>query len=135
GIRVEAAPGPSAILTALVVAGAGADGFAFLGFPPAKAEARKRWFRSNAHFRRPLVVFEAPHRLLASLRDAEATLGNRQIVVCRELTKMHEELIRGTIASAIGHFEEHEPRGEFTLVVEGATDSDTVDAEPIELTD
>jgi 16S rRNA (cytidine1402-2'-O)-methyltransferase len=135
GIRVEAVPGPSAILTALVAAGTGADGFTFLGFPPAKAEARTRWFRSNAHYPWPVVVFEAPHRLVASLRDAEAALGNRQIVVCRELTKMHEELIRGTIGSAIGHFEKHEPRGEFTLVFGGATDPDISDREPVELTD
>ncbi len=135
GIRVEAVPGPSAILTALVAAGEGANGFTFLGFPPAKAETRKRWFRSNACDERPLVIFEAPHRLLASLRDAEATLGNRQIVVCRELTKMHEELIRGTIASVIGHLEEHEPRGEFTLVFEGAAGAGTAEGQPLALTD
>jgi 16S rRNA (cytidine1402-2'-O)-methyltransferase len=116
GIRVEAIPGPSAILAALVAAGLGAEGFTFLGFAPAKSEARKRWFGSNAHDPRPVVVFEAPHRLLASLRDAQAALGDRPMVVCRELTKLHEELVRGTIASAIAHFEEHEPRGEFTLI-------------------
>jgi 16S rRNA (cytidine1402-2'-O)-methyltransferase len=135
GIRVEAVPGPSAILTALVAAGEGADGFTFLGFPPPKSEARKRWFRSHALAVSPLVVFEAPHRLLASLRDAEATLGNRPLVVCRELTKLHEELIRGTIASAIAHFEAHEPRGEFTLIFEGDADEAAAHAEPAALTD
>jgi 16S rRNA (cytidine1402-2'-O)-methyltransferase len=116
GIRVEAVPGPSAILTALAASGLGAEGFTFLGFPPAKSEARKRWFGSNDREPRPLVVFEAPHRLVASLRDAEAALGDRPLVVARELTKLHEELIRGTISSAIAHFEAHEPRGEFTLI-------------------
>jgi 16S rRNA (cytidine1402-2'-O)-methyltransferase len=116
GIRVEAIPGPSAILTALVAAGLGSEGFTFLGFPPAKSEARKRWFGSNDHESRPLVIFEAPHRLLASLRDAQAALGDRAMVAARELTKLHEELVRGTISSTIAHFEEHEPRGEFTLI-------------------
>jgi 16S rRNA (cytidine1402-2'-O)-methyltransferase len=132
GIRVEAVPGPSAILTALAAAGLGSEGFSFLGFPPAKSEARKRWFGANDHEPRPLVVFEAPHRLVASLRDAEAALGDRPLVVCRELTKIHEELIRGTISSAITHFETQEPRGEFTLIFEPAS----VDAEePETLTD
>jgi 16S rRNA (cytidine1402-2'-O)-methyltransferase len=130
GIRVEAVPGPSAILTALAASGLGAEGFTFLGFPPAKSEARKRWFGSNDHESRPLVIFEAPHRLLASLRDALAALGDRPLVVCRELTKLHEELIRGTISSAIMHFEAHEPRGEFTLIfqpaIAGAPEAETL---------
>jgi 16S rRNA (cytidine1402-2'-O)-methyltransferase len=132
GIRVEAIPGPSAILTALVAAGVGAEGFTFLGFPPAKAEARKRWFGSHAHLSFPLVVFEAPHRLLASLRDAQSTLGDRPMIAGRELTKVHEELIRGSISSVIAHFEAHEPRGEFTLIFEPEA---SVDREPIVLTD
>jgi len=116
GIRVEAIPGASAILAALVSSGMGADGFSFLGFPPPKMEARRRWFGAAGLEARPLVVFEAPHRLLASLRDAAAALGDREVVVCRELTKIHEERISGTIAAAIAHFEREEPRGEFTLV-------------------
>jgi 16S rRNA (cytidine1402-2'-O)-methyltransferase len=132
GIRVEAIPGPSAILAALVAAGVGSEGFGFLGFPPAKSEARKRWFGSNAHSTLPLVLFEAPHRLLASLRDAEATLGDREMVACRELTKVHEELVRGSISSVIAHFEAQEPRGEFTLILEpAAADS----SEPVPLSD
>ncbi len=121
GIRVEAVPGPSAILAALVASGLGADGFTFIGFPPAKAEARKRWFMASTADPRPLVVFEAPHRLVPSLRDALSIFGDRQLIVCRELTKIHEELIRGPISAAISHFEQHEPRGEFTLVFEPDT--------------
>jgi 16S rRNA (cytidine1402-2'-O)-methyltransferase len=132
GVRVEAIPGPSAILTALVTAGVGAEGFTFLGFPPAKSEARKRWFGSNAHNNLPIVIFEAPHRLLASLRDAEATLGDRPMVACRELTKLHEELVRGSISSVLAHFEAHEPRGEFTLIFDV---DDTEVAEPVPLSD
>jgi 16S rRNA (cytidine1402-2'-O)-methyltransferase len=132
GIRVEAIPGPSAILTALVAAGVGAEGFAFLGFPPAKSEARKRWFGSNAHLSLPLVIFEAPHRLLASLRDAQATLADRPMIAGRELTKVHEELVRGSISSVIAHFEAQEPRGEFTLIFEPIASDDS---EPVALTD
>jgi 16S rRNA (cytidine1402-2'-O)-methyltransferase len=121
GIRVEAVPGPSAILAALVASGLGGDGFTFLGFPPAKSEARKRWFAAAAAEPRPFVVFEAPHRIVTSLQDALAALGDRQLIVCRELTKMHEELIRGSITAAITHFEQHDPRGEFTLVFEPDT--------------
>lgn len=116
GIRVEPIPGASAILAALVSSGMGAEGFTFLGFPPSRSEARKQWFREAAADARPLVVFEAPHRILASLRDAEAALGPREVVVCRELTKIHEERISGTITALIERFERDEPRGEFTLV-------------------
>lgn len=132
GIRVEAIPGPSAILVALVAAGIGAEGFTFLGFPPAKSEARKRWLGANAHSALPLVLFEAPHRLLASLRDAQATLGDRAMIACRELTKIHEELVRGSISSVIAHFEATEPRGEFTLIFE--PDAIIAD-EPVALSD
>jgi 16S rRNA (cytidine1402-2'-O)-methyltransferase len=116
GIRVEAIPGPSAILAALVASGMGAEGFTFLGFPPSKAEARKRWFGVIAGEERPVVIFEAPHRIVACLKDAAAAMGDREVVVCRELTKIHEERISGTITAAIARFERDEPRGEFTLV-------------------
>jgi 16S rRNA (cytidine1402-2'-O)-methyltransferase len=133
GIRVEAIPGPSAILAALVTAGVGAEGFSFLGFPPAKSDARKRWFGSNDHNRLPLVLFEAPHRLLASLRDAEATLGDRELIACRELTKVHEELVRGPISTVIAHFEAHDPRGEFTLIL--LPDAISIADQPVALSD
>jgi 16S rRNA (cytidine1402-2'-O)-methyltransferase len=116
GIRVEAIPGPSAILAAVVASGMGAEGFTFLGFPPVKSEARKSWYAAAASEPRPLVVFEAPHRLVASLRDARTALGDREMVVCRELTKLHEERISGSISRSIDLFVEREPRGEFTLV-------------------
>jgi 16S rRNA (cytidine1402-2'-O)-methyltransferase len=116
GIRVEAIPGPSAILAALVASGMGAEGFTFLGFPPSKAKARKRWLGVIAGEERPVVIFEAPHRIIACLKDAAAAMGDREVVVCRELTKIHEERISGTITAAIERFERDEPRGEFTLV-------------------
>jgi 16S rRNA (cytidine1402-2'-O)-methyltransferase len=132
GIRVEAIPGASAILAALVSAGTGAEGFTFLGFPPPRSEARKRWYAAESGQPRPIVVFEAPHRLVPSLRDAAAVLGNREVVVCRELTKIHEERISGTIATVIELFEREAPRGEFTLVFAPLS---TDDPQPADLTD
>jgi 16S rRNA (cytidine1402-2'-O)-methyltransferase len=117
GIRVEALPGASAILAAIAISGMGAEGFSFLGFPPSRSHARKQWFAALAAEPRPLVVFEAPHRLLSTLADALAQLGNRPLAVAREMTKIHEERVGGTIESVMGHFQAHSPRGEFTLVI------------------
>lgn len=118
GIRVEALPGASAILTAIAASGMGADGFSFVGFPPPRSHARKQWFAALAAEPRPIVLFEAPHRLERALDDAVEVMGEgRPMVVGRELTKIHEEQVRGTIGSAREHFRVHKPRGEFTLVI------------------
>ena len=122
GFRVVAVPGPSAVTAALSVAGLQADAFHFLGFLPRTARARRAALAKASPFQETLVLFEAPHRLGATLADALAILGNRRIAVCRELTKLHEEVFRGTITDAIAHFAE--PRGEFVLVIEGATDAE-----------
>ena len=116
GVRVEAVPGPSAILTALVGSGLAADAFTFAGFPPSRSNARKTWFAALADETRPLVVFEAPHRIRASLVDLQASMGDRRIAVCREMTKIHESYvispISGLLAGGLGR-----PRGEYTLVI------------------
>jgi 16S rRNA (cytidine1402-2'-O)-methyltransferase len=115
GIRVEAVPGPSAVLAALVSSGLTAVPFVFLGFPPTRSKDRKQWFDAVASERRTVVLFEAPHRILATLKILGTLLGERQICVCRELTKIHEELVNGpinVILSRIG-----QPRGEYTLVI------------------
>jgi 16S rRNA (cytidine1402-2'-O)-methyltransferase len=117
GIPVVPVPGPSAVITALVVSGLPTDRFLYLGFLPRRAGARRQALKSVAQETGTLVILEAPHRLQPTLNDLQLLLGDRQLAVCRELTKLHEEVFRGTIGQAIARFTE--PRGEFTLVVEG----------------
>jgi 16S rRNA (cytidine1402-2'-O)-methyltransferase len=117
GIRVEAIPGPSAVLAALICSGLPTDGFVFLGFPPARSGARDTWFEDLADERRTLVFFEAPHRILACLSAAGRILGDRPVSVGRELTKLHEELVRGPISDVLMRLAE--PRGEYTVVLGG----------------
>jgi len=121
-IPVVPIPGPSALVTALVVSGLPTDSFLYLGFLPRRKAERRCLLTSVAEERRTIVAFEAPHRLLASLNDIREVLGNRRIAVARELTKAFEEVIRGNIDDAIQRFSEARPRGEFTLVIEGAKD-------------
>ncbi len=120
GFSVVAAPGPSAVTAALSVAGMPADAFHFLGFLPRAGKARRKALAEAASRRETLVLFEAPHRLQATLSDLLSTLGDRRVAVCRELTKLHEEVFRGVVSEAIARFPA--PRGEFTLVIEGAPD-------------
>jgi len=117
GFPVVPVPGPSAVITALVVSGLPTDRFLYLGFLPRRAGARKQALKSVAQETVTLVILEAPHRLQPTLNDLQLLLGDRQLAVCRELTKLHEEVFRGTIGQAIARFTE--PRGEFTLVIEG----------------
>jgi 16S rRNA (cytidine1402-2'-O)-methyltransferase len=117
GIPVIPVPGPSVVTTALVVSGLPSDQFIYLGFLPRKQGARKRLLESIAPEPRTIVAFEAPHRLRDTLSDILQILGDRQIAVCRELTKVYEEVFRGKTSEAIAYFQE--PRGEFTLVIEG----------------
>ena len=115
GFRVEAIPGASAVLTALVASGLADDSFTFAGFPPYRSKARKQWYDGLAREPRTVVFFEAPHRIRASLADLEAVGGNRTIAVCREMTKAHEELVFGPICDVLDRL--REPRGEFTIVL------------------
>jgi len=122
GISVVAVPGPSAVTTALAVSGLPTDRFTCIGFLPNKANARRRALESIAGETGTIIAFETPHRLLAALDDILLTLGDRRLTVCRELTKLHEEVFRGTVSEAINYFTQ--PRGEFTLVIEGRTTKD-----------
>ena len=118
-------PGPSAPMAALAASGLPTDAFLYLGYLPRKASERRALAGQIANLIYTLIFLETPHRLLASLADLETGLGDRQIAVARELTKVHEEIWRGRISEAREHFTNHEPRGEFTLVVEGKTKSQT----------
>jgi len=117
GIPVIPIPGPSVVITALVVSGLPTERFICIGFLPRKVNDRRRLLESVADEYGTIVVLESPHRLLSALNDILFVLGDRKIAVCRELTKIHEEVFRGRISQAIAHFTE--PRGEFTLVIEG----------------
>ena len=117
GIPVVPIPGASAITTALVVSGLPTEQFVYLGFLPRRQGQRRRLLHSMTDEPRTMVLFEAPHRLLETLGDIQETLGDRYIALCRELTKLHEEVFRGKVSQAREYFTK--PKGEFTLVVEG----------------
>ena len=118
GITVTPIPGPSAVTAALSVSGMPADRFMFVGFLPRRRSERLRLLEDLAGVENTLVVFEAPHRFRSTLADILSTWGDRRITVCRELTKRFEEVFVGCVSEALERFVE--PRGEFTLVVEGA---------------
>jgi 16S rRNA (cytidine1402-2'-O)-methyltransferase len=121
GIPVSAAPGPSAVTTALALSGLPCDRFCFEGFPPRKAGERRSRLDELAAEPRTLVFFEAPHRLAATVADLAAAFGaDRAAAVCRELTKTYEEVRRGSLGELAGWAVDAAPRGEITLVVAGA---------------
>ncbi len=126
GAAVVPVPGPSASLAALVVSGLPTARFAFDGFPPRPRSARQRFFAEVARETRTVVLYESPRRAVDTLRDLHEAAGNRSVAVARELTKSFEEVFRGTLTEAIAHFDANPPRGEITIVVQGASD------EPVE---
>ena len=115
GVRVEPVPGPSAALAAISASGIGGEGFLFVGFPPARAAARREWLGRLAAEPRPIVLYEAPHRIRATLEDLLAVFGDRILALGRELTKAHEELVVRPISRHLAEI--GEGRGEYTLVV------------------
>lgn len=125
GYDVSAIPGPSAPVTALVISGLPTDAFLYLGYLPRRAVERRRRFQEVAALSYTLIFLETPHRLVEALADMQAELGDRPMAVARELTKLHEEVIRGKISQVREHFTNHEPRGEFTLVVAGSAGDQT----------
>jgi 16S rRNA (cytidine1402-2'-O)-methyltransferase len=120
GLKVVALPGASALLTALVVAAVSADVFTFAGFLPPKPGDRRRRLRELQSAPGALVFYEAPHRVRETLEDALTVLGDRPAASARELTKLHESVVRGPLSSLIAHFATEEPRGEFVLVIGAA---------------
>jgi len=119
GFKVEVVPGPSAVTAALALSGFAGDAFLFLGFLPRRKKDRLAGLREASSSAIPLVLFEAPHRLRATLADTNTTFGERPLTVCRELTKLHEEVFRGTAEEALEHFDS--PRGEVVIVIQGRT--------------
>ena len=121
GVTVEVVPGPSAVLHALVASGLTTSRFVFEGFLPRKGSGRALRLREVSEEHRTVILFEAPHRLEKTLNDlADVCGGDRRIVLARELTKLHEEIWRGTVSGAIERCAEVDPRGEYVLVLEGA---------------
>ena len=134
GIEIVPIPGPSAVITALSISGLPTDKALFIGFLPRKATQRREALTALAKEPHTLVAFESPHRLSRSLADIHDVLGDRRIVVGRELTKLYEEVFRGTLSDAAEHFVL--PRGEFTLVIAGAQErKDTTDIDGQEVWD
>jgi 16S rRNA (cytidine1402-2'-O)-methyltransferase len=115
GIRVEAVPGPNAAVAALSVSGLATDTFTFLGFPPTKAKDRKLWFERLRRSGPTVIFYEAPHRIVRTLEEIQAKVGDLPVIIARELTKTHEELVRGPISSVLSR--NMASIGEFTVVL------------------
>lgn len=127
GIQVVSIPGPSSVTAAVSISGFPGERFNFIGFLPRRKGDRKRLFESLNAELQTIVALESPHRVIASLADMLEVWGERRIAVCRELTKVHEEVFRGTLQAALDYFQE--PRGEFTMVIECATSKPPADTE------
>ena len=121
GIRIEPLPGPSAILAALVVSALPPYPFTFAGFTPPNGKRRRRFLRRFAEVDHTLIFFESPHRLIAGLSDMHGIFGDRPAAICRELTKLHEEVLRGPLSELLQTMQERSSlKGEFVVVVGGA---------------
>jgi len=124
GIRVVPIPGPSALIAALSASGLPTDGFNFRGFLPSRKRERRSRLQELRSDRYSIVVYETPHRLKESLDDIREILGDRRMVLAREVSKIHEEFLRGRVSEVIGEVRNREIRGEVTLVIEGCSDLD-----------
>ena len=127
-IPVVPIPGASALMAALVVSGLPTDRFVFEGFLPAKRSKRKKRLQELKEETRTVVLFESPHRLLPSLKDTQQILGDREVCLCRELTKRFEETLRGRLSQIIEQLQGEKCRGEFVLVIRGAEKPKPVDS-------
>ena len=124
GITVTSLPGASASVTALSVSGQNTRRFVFEGFLPAEKKERRSLLEALKDETRTIVLYESPHHLLKTLKDLLGTLGDRSVTVCRELTKIHEEIIKTTLSDVIKYYEDNEPRGEYVLVLAGASEKE-----------
>jgi 16S rRNA (cytidine1402-2'-O)-methyltransferase len=133
GIRVVPIPGPSAVMAALTASGTAHSDFTFLGFPPTRSKARSEWLNRLARVEGTAVFFESPHRIRQTLADLKGVLGDREIVIGRELTKIHENLVKQRISEALEALTR--PIGEFTIVVEVGHITDRTSASDADLPD
>jgi 16S rRNA (cytidine1402-2'-O)-methyltransferase len=124
GILVTPIPGPSAVIAALSVSGMPTEKFVFLGFLPNRSGKRKRYLKGLVSEKRTMVFFEAPHRIISMLADLKEILGDRQIVLIREMTKVFEEAERAPISIILAGLKRNRPRGEYTLVLEGSKEDE-----------
>ena len=118
-VKVEVVPGPSAVVSALAVSGLSVSRWTFEGFLSVKRTSRMEHLMELRHERRTMVFYEAPHKLLSTLKDMNSVFGDRNIVVVKELTKIHETSWRGTLSEAVKYHTENPPKGEYVLVLEG----------------
>ena len=123
GITVTSLPGPCALVTALSMSGMPSGRFVFEGFLPADKKERKRILNDLSDEIRTIILYEAPHHLKSTLSELYDTLGDRNMALCRELTKKYEQTIRMRIKEAIGYYEDNEPKGEYVLIIEGRSQS------------
>ena len=119
GITVESVPGPSAVTTALALSGMPSGRFCFEGFLSVNKAGRKQHLEEIKEETRTMIFYEAPHKLLATLKDMQEILGDRKIAIVRELTKIHESVFRTTLSDAVKFYSENTPRGEFVLILSG----------------
>ena len=119
GVKVVPIPGPSAAVTALAASGLPTDQFVFVGFLPQKQGKRQNFLRSLLEEERTIIAYESPHRLQFALQDILEVLGDRQICVARELTKIYEEFVRGSVSEVLERFKDKDVKGEITLVISG----------------
>ena len=120
GITVSSVPGPSAVITALAISGMPSGRFSFEGFLSTTKQSRKEHLQMLKNDPRTLIFYEAPHKLIYTLRDMLETFGDREIALCKELTKLHETVIHTTFSDALADFEITPPKGEYVLIIKGA---------------
>ena len=124
GVEVESVPGPTAFATAMAISGMTSGRFTFEGFLSVNRQSRDEHLTSLKAERRTMIFYEAPHKLLNTLKDMLSAFGDRNIALCRELTKLHEQVIRTTLKDAIEMYEQQKPVGEFVLIIDGRRDDE-----------
>lgn len=124
GIEMHVVPSPTAAMSALAISGLPTSRFSFEGFLSVTKKQRQAHLDEVKYFKRTLIFYEAPHKLLYTLSDMLEALGDRKIALCRELTKIHEEVLRGTISEMIEYYKEKSPKGEYVLIIEGAKEEE-----------